>query len=81
MDGAIAIFFNLLLNNVDQLEIQGERPGGNDGLTQVHRAHQLDDGLRTTGFEAQLLEVRQAGGHGLVALIVEHSVPKFFNEA
>ena len=40
----IAVFLDVLLENVDQLEIEGERPGRGDGLSQIHVPDQLHDG-------------------------------------
>ena len=40
----VAVFLDVLLENVDQLEIEGERPCRGNGLSQIHVSDQLNDG-------------------------------------
>ena len=38
--GQIAVFLDVLLKDVDQLEIEGKGSGGSDGFGEVHRHDQ-----------------------------------------
>ena len=39
----IAVFFDVLFEDVDQLEVERERPGRRDGVLQIHLNDQPDD--------------------------------------
>ena len=84
----IAVFLDALLEDVDQLEIQGESTGCCDGLGEIHAADQLNDrlaaALTVAAFQGhritQLLEAKQSLALFRGAFAAQHGLPQVFHQ-
>ena len=78
--GQVAVFLDVLLEDVDQLEIEGEGPGGRDGLREIHRHDQVDDLIGGFVFAAELLELQHPLGLLRRAFAAQHVAPQLFDQ-
>ena len=84
----VAVLFDALLEDVDQLEIEGESPGRGDRLGEVHRPDQLDDrfagALPVPTFQGhgitELLETQQSFALLRRALTAQHGLPEVLHQ-
>ena len=88
--GQIAVFLDVLLEDVDQLEIEGEGAGSGNRLREIHVSDQLDDPLgrrlrrliRSPAVDAvaQFFHPQQAFRLGGGTFTAQHRLPEVFNQ-
>ena len=84
----VAVLFDALLEDVDQLEIERERPGRGDRFREVHRPDQFDHrfagALSIPTFQGngitELLETQQPLALLRRALAAQHGLPEVFHQ-
>ena len=82
----VAVFLDVLFEDVDQLEVERKGAGGGDGLGQIHLPDQLHDGAGVDGAIAiplgfaQLLQPQQPLGLAGGAFAVQHCLPEILHQ-
>ena len=71
----VAVFLDALLEDVDQLEIERERPSCSNGLREIHGADQLNDGF------AAAVPIAALQGYGVAELFQTEKTLALFGRA
>jgi hypothetical protein len=82
----IGVLLDVLLEDVHQLEVKGEGPGGGDRFGQIHLTDQLHDGIGVdaavafAGGIAELLQLQQPFSLPWRTFAAQHLLPEVFHQ-